>query len=100
MSVATVSRFLLSPGLRLYEAMFVCPLVCASRGPTRQPSLREVSDHGDSGSRRFSKDVIPPPKFLAALHGWRQLERHGRIRPAFRAHRITSCMQMVSGESR
>lgn len=81
----------------MYEAMFVLPTGLRFARSDTPPQLREGFGAMATVIAPFSKDVDTATEtFWAALHGLAQLERHGRIRPAFRAHRITLIMQMVS----
>ncbi|MQB45385.1 TetR/AcrR family transcriptional regulator [Rhizobium sp. ICMP 5592] len=85
----------------MYEAMFVLPTGLRFARSDTPAQLREGFGAMATVIAPFSKDVDTATEtFWAALHGLAQLERHGRIRPAFRAHRITLIMQMVSGQSR
>lgn len=81
----------------MYEAMFVLPTGLRFARSDTPPQLREGFGAMATVIAPFSKDVDTATEtFWAALHGLAQLERHGRIRPAFRADRITLIMQMVS----
>ena len=81
----------------MYEAMFVLPTGLRFARSDTPAQLREGFGAMATVIAPFSKDVDTATEtFWAALHGLAQLERHGRIRPAFRAHRITLIMQMVS----
>lgn len=85
----------------MYEAMFVLPTGLRFARSDTPAQLREGFGAMATVIAPFSKDVDTATEtFWAALHGLAQLERHGRIRPAFRAHRITLIMQMVSGQCR
>ncbi|HEY0124049.1 MAG TPA: TetR/AcrR family transcriptional regulator [Rhizobium sp.] len=83
----------------MYEAMFILPTgLRFARSDTPAP-LREAFGAMATVIAPFSQDVDTATEtFWAALHGLAELERHGRIRPAFRSHRITLIMQMVSGQ--
>lgn len=81
----------------MYEAMFVLPTGLRFARSDTPAQLREGFGAMATVIAPFSKDVDTATEtFWAALHGLAQLERHGRIRPAFRADRITLIMQMVS----
>ncbi|MGV1836614.1 TetR/AcrR family transcriptional regulator [Rhizobium rhizogenes] len=83
----------------MYEAMFVLPTGLRFARSDTPAQLREGFGAMATVIAPFSKDVDTATEtFWAALHGLAQLERHGRIRPAFRAHRITLIMQMVSAQ--
>lgn len=85
----------------MYEAMFVLPTGLRFARSDTPAQLREGFGAMATVIAPFSQDVDTATEtFWAALHGLAQLERHGRIRPAFRAHRITLITQMVSGQSR
>ncbi|AYG68831.1 MULTISPECIES: TetR/AcrR family transcriptional regulator [unclassified Rhizobium] len=83
----------------MYEAMFILPTgLRFARSDTPAP-LREGFRAMAAVVAPFSQDLDTATEtFWAALHGLAELERHGRIRPAFRSHRITLIMQMVSGQ--
>lgn len=85
----------------MYDAMFVLPTGLRFARSDTPAQLREGFGAMATVIAPFSQDVDTATEtFWAALHGLAQLERHGRIRPAFRAPRITLIMQMVSGQSR
>lgn len=85
----------------MYEAMFVLPTGLRFARSDTPAQLREGFGAMAAVIAPFSTDVDTATEtFWAALHGLAQLERHGRIRPAFRAQRITLVMQMMSGQSR
>nr|WP_210311373.1 TetR/AcrR family transcriptional regulator [Rhizobium leucaenae] len=83
----------------MYEAMFVLPTGLRFARSDTPAQLRDGFGAMATVIAPFSKDVDTATEtFWAALHGLAELERHGRIRPAFRAQRITLIMQMVSGQ--
>ncbi|AYG63549.1 TetR/AcrR family transcriptional regulator [Rhizobium jaguaris] len=84
----------------MYEAMFVLPTGLRFARSDTPAQLRDGFGAMATVIAPFSQDVDTATEtFWAALHGLAELERHGRIRPAFRAHRITLIVQMVSGNS-
>jgi AcrR family transcriptional regulator len=82
----------------MYEAMFILPTgLRFARSDTPAP-LREAFGAMATVVAPFSDDVDTATEtFWASLHGLVELERHGRIRPALRDHRITLITQAVSG---
>ncbi|MET0748809.1 MAG: TetR/AcrR family transcriptional regulator [Rhizobium sp.] len=83
----------------LYEAMFVLPTgLRFARSDTPAP-LRDAFGAMAAVIAPFARDVDTATEtFWASLHGLAELERHGRIRPGFRAQRITRITQMISGQ--
>ena len=85
----------------LYEAMFVLPTGLRFARSDTPAALREAFAAMATVIAPFSQDADTATEtFWASLHGLAELERHGRIRPSFRLHRITLIMQMVSGQPR
>ena len=83
----------------MYEAMFILPTGLRFARSDTPTQLREGFGAMATVIAPFAQDVDTATEtFWAALHGLAELERHGRIRPAFRSHRITLIMQMVSGQ--
>jgi len=83
----------------MYEAMFVLPTGLRFARSDTPPQLRDGFGAMATVIAPFAQDVDTATEtFWAALHGLAELERHGRIRPAFRAQRITLVMRMVSGQ--
>ena len=82
----------------IYEAMFVLPSGLRFAEPDAPPELHGAFAALAAVIAPFSNDVeVATEAFWAALHGLAELERDGRIRPAFRAHRINLVVQTVSG---
>jgi len=83
----------------MYEAMFVLPTGLHFARSDTPAQLRDGFGAMATVIAPFSQDVDTATEtFWAALHGLAELERHGRIRPTFRAQRITLIMKMVSGQ--
>jgi hypothetical protein len=83
----------------MYEAMFVLPTGLRFARSDTPAQLREAFGAMATVIAPFSEDVDTATEtFWAALHGLAELERHGRIRPIFRAHRITLIVQMMSSQ--
>ncbi len=82
----------------MYEAMFILPTGLRFAKSDTPAQLREGFGAMATVITPFFKDGDTATEtFWAALHGLAELERHGRIRPAFRSHRITLITQMISG---
>jgi AcrR family transcriptional regulator len=84
----------------LYEAMFILPTgLRFARSDTPAP-LREAFGAMATVVSHFAQDSDTETEtFWASLHGLTELERHGRIRPAFRAQRIARIVRMFSGQA-
>ncbi|HEY9154823.1 MULTISPECIES: TetR/AcrR family transcriptional regulator [Rhizobium] len=83
----------------MYEAMFVLPTGLRFARSDTPAQLRDGFGAMATVIAPFSQDADTATEtFWAALHGLAELERHGRIRPAFRAQRIALITQMVSGQ--
>lgn len=83
----------------MYEAMFVLPTGLRFARSDTPAQLREAFGAMALVTAPFSTDVDTATEtFWAALHGLVELERHGRIRPGFRAQRIAMVVQMISGQ--
>jgi len=81
----------------MYEAMFILPTDLRFARSDTPPQLREGFGAMASVIAPFAQDVDTATEtFWATLHGLAELERHGRIRPAFRSQRIMGIMQMMS----
>jgi AcrR family transcriptional regulator len=82
----------------IYEAMFVLPSGLRFAEADAPPELHEAFAALAAVIAPFcNNDVeVATEAFWAALHGLAELERDGRIRPAFRAHRINLVVQTVS----
>lgn len=82
----------------LYEAMFVAPVDLAfAQADTPQP-LRDAFAALAQVVAPFCTDVdLATETVWAALHGAAELERHGRIRPAFRAKRVALIVRSLIG---
>jgi AcrR family transcriptional regulator len=82
----------------MYEAMFILPTGLRFARSDTPTQLREAFSAMAAVIAPFFEDVDTATEtFWAALHGLAELERHGRIRSAARAHRITLVKQMMSG---
>jgi AcrR family transcriptional regulator len=85
----------------MYEAMFVLPTGLRFARSDTPPELREAFRAMAAVVGPFYEDTDTATEtFWGALHGLAELERHGRIRPAFRAQRITLIVQMVADQKR
>jgi AcrR family transcriptional regulator len=84
----------------IYEAMFVLPSGLRFAEADAPPELHEAFAALAAVIAPFcnnNNDVeVATEAFWAALHGLAELERDGRIRPAFRAQRINLVVQTVS----
>lgn len=81
----------------IYQAMFVLPSGLHFAEADAPPELHEAFGALAAVIAPFCSDVeVATEAFWAALHGLAELERDGRIRPAFRAHRIALVVQTVS----
>lgn len=85
----------------MYEAMFIMPSGLRFARSDTPPQLRETFGAMAAVISPFFEDgETATETFWAALHGLAELERHGRIRDALRARRISLITQMVSGQGR
>jgi AcrR family transcriptional regulator len=74
----------------LYEAMFVLPTSLRFATTDTRPELRAGFEALAAVVAPFCVDVeLVTETFWAALHGFAELERSGRIRPSVRGERIT-----------
>lgn len=81
----------------IFEAMFVLPSGLHFAEADAPPQLHEAFRALAAVIAPFCSDVEAATEtFWAALHGLAQLERDGRIRPAFRAQRVNLLVQTVS----
>jgi len=81
----------------LYEAMFVLPTGLRFAKSDTPQVLRDTFGAMMAVVRPFSADPeIATETFWAALHGLAELERHGRIRAAFREERLGRLVQMIA----
>lgn len=80
----------------LYEAMFILPSgLRFARSDTPQ-QLRKTFAALSAVIAPFCEDVEAAAEtFWASLHGLAELERHGRIRPAFRTHRLSLIVELL-----
>ncbi|MBP1849632.1 TetR/AcrR family transcriptional regulator [Rhizobium halophytocola] len=83
----------------LYEAMFILPSgLRFARSDTPQV-LRDTFGAMMTVIARFHPDAeIVTEAFWATLHGLAELERHGRIRAAFRKERVERIVEMFARE--
>lgn len=80
----------------MYEAMFVLPSGLRFARSDTPPQLRATFGALAAVIAPFCDEVEGATEtFWAALHGLAELERHGRIRPAFRAHRQAIVVEAV-----
>lgn len=85
----------------LYEAMFILPSGLHFAKSDTPQVLRDTFGAMMAVVQPFCIDAeIATEAFWATLHGLAELERHGRIRPAFRKERIKHIVAMLSGELR
>lgn len=83
----------------LYEAMFVLPSELRFAKSDTPQVLRDTFGAMMAVVEPFCVDPeITTETFWAALHGLAELERHGRIRPAFRGARIRRIVEMLAVE--
>ena len=81
----------------LYEAMFVLPTGLRFAKSDTPQVLRETFRAMMAVVEPFSADPeIATETFWAALHGLAELERHGRIRAAFRGERVRRLVEMFA----
>lgn len=84
----------------IYEAMFVLPSGLRFAKSDTPTQLRDTFDALAAVISPFCQDVeVATETFWASLHGLAELERHGRIRPAFRAQRLARIIQMVCAQA-
>jgi AcrR family transcriptional regulator len=80
----------------LYEAMFVLPTGLHFAQPDAPRELGAAFHALATVVSPFCAQVdVATEAFWAALHGAAQLERHGRIRPAFRVQRVAMIVQAL-----
>ncbi|MET3858555.1 TetR/AcrR family transcriptional regulator [Rhizobium sp. OAE497] len=85
----------------LYEAMFVLPTGLRFAKSDTPQVLRETFGAMMAVIKPFSADPeIATETFWAALHGLAELERHGRIRAAFRGERLRRIVAMFANASK
>jgi AcrR family transcriptional regulator len=81
----------------LYEAMFTLPTGLRFAKSDTPQVLRETFGAMMAVVKPFTADPeIATETFWASLHGLAELERHGRIRPAFRSERIAGLVSMFT----
>ncbi|WP_088931467.1 TetR/AcrR family transcriptional regulator [Rhizobium leguminosarum] len=84
----------------LYEAMFVLPTGLRFAKSDTPQVLRDTFGAMMAVVEPFSGDPeIVTETFWAALHGLAELERHGRIRAAFRGERVRRLVEMFTHRS-
>lgn len=80
----------------IYEAMFVLPSGLRFARSDTPPQLRDTFGALMAAVAPFCRDAeLATETFWAALHGLVELERHGRIRPAFRASRLSLVVEAI-----
>jgi AcrR family transcriptional regulator len=80
----------------IYEAMFVLRSGLRFARSDTPPQLRATFGALMAAISPFCQDAeLATETFWAALHGLAELERHGRIRPAFRSHRLAGVVEAV-----
>ncbi|MBB4010424.1 TetR/AcrR family transcriptional regulator [Allorhizobium taibaishanense] len=83
----------------LYEAMFVLPSGLRFAKSDTPQVLRDTFGAMMAVVEPFCADPeIATETFWAALHGLAELERHGRIREAFRGERVKHTVGMFTAE--
>ena len=81
----------------LYEAMFVLPSGLRFAKSDTPQVLRDTFGAMMAVVEPFCADSeVATEAFWAALHGLAELERHGRIRPAFRNERVRRLVAMFA----
>jgi AcrR family transcriptional regulator len=81
----------------IYEAMFILPTgLRFARSDTPAPLREAFGAMATVVAPSAADGDTATETFWACLHGLAELERHGRIRPAFRAQRIALIVQMVT----
>jgi AcrR family transcriptional regulator len=84
----------------LYEAMFVLPSGLRFAKSDTPQSLRDTFGAMMAVVEPFCANAeVATEAFWATLHGLAELERHGRIRAAFRKERVTHIIDMLSRRS-
>jgi AcrR family transcriptional regulator len=84
----------------LYEAMFVLPSGLRFAKSDTPQSLRDTFGAMMAVVEPFCDNAeVATEAFWATLHGLAELERHGRIRAAFRKDRVTHFIDMLSRRS-
>jgi AcrR family transcriptional regulator len=80
----------------IYEAMFVLPSGLRFARSDTPPQLRDTFGALMAVIAPFCEDAeLATETFWAALHGLAELERSGRIRPAFRAQRLARVVEAL-----
>lgn len=80
----------------IYEAMFVLPSGLRFARSDTPPQLRDTFGALMAVIAPICRDAeLATEAFWAALHGLAELERHGRIRPAFRASRLALVVETI-----
>ncbi|TFF22097.1 TetR/AcrR family transcriptional regulator [Jiella endophytica] len=80
----------------IYEAMFVLPTGLRFAKSDTPPPLRTTFGALMAVIAPFCDDPeLATETFWGALHGLAELDRHGRIRPAFRAQRIALVVDAI-----
>lgn len=80
----------------IYEAMFVLPSGLRFARSDTPAQLRATFGALASVIAPFCDEVETATEtFWSALHGLAELERHGRIRPSFRSHRLGMVVDAV-----
>jgi AcrR family transcriptional regulator len=81
----------------IYEAMFVLPSGLRFARSDTPPQLRATFGALMAVIRPFCDEAeLATETFWSALHGLAELERSGRIRPAFRSQRLVSVVDAIS----
>lgn len=81
----------------LYEAMFILPTGLRFAKSDTPQSLRDTFGAMMAVVEPFCADAeVATEAFWATLHGLAELERHGRIRAAFRKERVAHIIDMLS----
>jgi AcrR family transcriptional regulator len=84
----------------LYEAMFVLPSSLRFARSDTPPSLRETFRALMAVIEPFCAHAeLATEALWATLHGLAELERHGRIRTAFRKERVAHIIDLFSSRS-
>ena len=82
----------------LYEVMFILPTDLRFAEAGTRPELRAGFDALAAVVAPFCTDVeVVTETFWAALHGFAELERSGRIRPGTRGERIALTVRAIVG---
>jgi AcrR family transcriptional regulator len=84
----------------LYEAMFILPSGLRFAKSDTPQSLRDTFGAMMAVVEPFCANAeVATETFWATLHGLAELERHGRIRTAFRKERVTHIINMLARKS-